>query len=119
MATVNLPSFLAMPTGHMLLDAMPCLSLVACLPTLHIFRQRGRGRSADLAIYTLGFFLALIYHVCHMHRQGIANAVWLGIDGPTWRTLDILCCQLMLARTVGHACGDDHPVIHGKSTFAV
>jgi hypothetical protein len=112
MATVNLPSFLAMPSGHMLLDVMPCVSLAACLPTLYIFRQH--RRIADLAVYSLGFFLALVYHICHMHSQGIANAMWLGIDGPTWRTLDILCCQLMLARTVGHACGDDHPMIHGE-----
>lgn len=37
--------------------------------------------------------------------QGIASAQLLGLSGPTWRGLDILCAQALLARTLGHAVG--------------
>lgn len=37
--------------------------------------------------------------------QGIANTELLGISGPTWRGLDILMAQALLARTLGHALG--------------
>jgi len=42
--------------------------------------------------------------------QGIANAELLGISGPTWRGLDILMAQALLARTCGHAVGASTPI---------
>lgn len=44
--------------------------------------------------------------------QGIANAHFLGLPGSTWRGLDILMAQALLARTLGHAVGARSTPIH-------
>lgn len=53
-------------------------------------------------MFSIGFALAVIYHYLHLHPEGIAAAQLLGLPGPTWRGLDILCAQALIARTVGH-----------------
>lgn len=43
--------------------------------------------------------------------QGLASTYFWGISGAAWRTMDILGANLILARTMGHALGVDHPMI--------
>jgi hypothetical protein len=60
LGVINVPDFLNKPTGSFLLDVVPCASLVATWPTLHLYWAS--RRYGDFAIYTLGFVLALVYH---------------------------------------------------------
>ena len=50
--------------------------------------------------------------------QGIAGAQLLGLPGSTWRGLDILMAQALLARTLGHALGARSPLLRGLSNLA-
>ena len=71
------------------------------------------------AMFSLGFALAIFYHVCHMHVDGLQGAALFGISGPLWRTLDIVCAQWLLARTFGHVVGARHWLTQGDcSVFA-
>lgn len=92
------------------LDALPLLTMLPCLSTLQLYWWR--GRYADFVLFFTGFALALIYHWLHMHPEGIANAHFLGLPGSTWRGLDILMAQALLARTLGHAVGACSTPIH-------
>ena len=56
-------------------------------------------------LFSIGFTLATIYHAAHMHSQGLERSSILGVAGPMWRTLDVLCAQWLLGRTWGHAIG--------------
>lgn len=69
------------------------------------------------AVFSLGFALASVYHVCHMHDEGLHKSEVFGISGPLWRTWDILCAQWLLARTFGHAVGARHWVTQGDHFF--
>ncbi|PRW44398.1 derlin-3 isoform X1 [Chlorella sorokiniana] len=93
-----------------LLDALPLITMAPCLATLQLHWRR--GRYADFVLFFAGFALALIYHWLHMHPEGIANAHFLGLPGSTWRGLDILMAQALLARTLGHAVGARSTPIH-------
>ncbi|KDD72393.1 hypothetical protein H632_c3403p0 [Helicosporidium sp. ATCC 50920] len=64
-----------------------------------------RRRWWDLATFSLGWFLAVMYHIAHMHPGGLASSQVLGLGGAAWRTLDIVSAQSLLARTIGHALG--------------
>ena len=68
-------------------------------------------------LFSLGFGLAAIYHVCHMHEEGLQSSRFFGISGPLWRTADIIVAQWMLARTFGHAVGASHWVTKGKQVL--
>ena len=65
------------------------------------------------AVFTLGFALASLYHICHMHEAGLSESSLLGVSGLVWRTFDILCAQWLLGRTFSHAIGASHWVTHG------
>lgn len=65
------------------------------------------------AVFSLGFALASVYHICHMHDEGLHRSEVFGISGPLWRTWDILCAQWLLARTFGHAVGARHWATQG------
>lgn len=67
------------------------------------------------AVFSLGFALASLYHMCHMHQAGLSESSLLGVSGPVWRTFDILCAQFLLGRTFSHAIGASHWVTHGQS----
>ncbi len=64
--------------------------------------------------FSVGFALACVYHLCHAHPDGLAATAFLGVSGAHWRTFDVLCCQWLLGRTIGHALGAEHPVLFGK-----
>jgi len=66
------------------------------------------------ALFSLGFVLAVVYHICHMNVDGLQSSTILGISGPLWRTFDIICAQWLLARTFGHAVGASHWVTQGR-----
>lgn len=107
--SVVVPPFLERPTGNVFLDVMPCVSMAACLPTLKMYYDKGRYH--DLAVYTLGFLLAVLFHICHMHAEGLQSARYLGLSGGMWRTFDIVLAQICLARTLGHAVDCRHPIV--------
>ena len=65
------------------------------------------------AVFTLGFALASLYHICHMHEAGLSESSLLGVSGLVWRTFDILCAQWLLGRTFSHAIGASHWVTRG------
>eukprot|EP00887_Chlorella_sp_A99_P004880 scaffold4.g4880.t1 len=90
-------------TGVLLLDALPLVTMLPCLPTLGLYWRRRRW--GDFVAFGTGFLLAVIYHIAHMHPLGLGRARVLGLPGPAWRTLDILTAQMLLARTLGHALG--------------
>ena len=48
-------------TGHLLLDALPLVTMLPCLRTLALFSARRRRR--DFAAFGLGFALAVAYHI--------------------------------------------------------
>ncbi|KAL4423051.1 hypothetical protein ABPG77_002085 [Micractinium sp. CCAP 211/92] len=89
--------------GRLLLAAVEQLLLQAGSQTLGLHWRR--GRYLDFYLFLTGFLLAIVYHVLHMHPEGIAKAEFLGLSGATWRGLDILMAQALLARTCGHALG--------------
>ena len=66
------------------------------------------------ALFSLGFILAVVYHICHMNVDGLQSSTILGISGPLWRTFDIICAQWLLARTFGHAVDATHWVTQGS-----
>ena len=70
-------------------------------------------------LFSLGFVLATVYHICHMHEEGLQSAELFGISGPLWRTWDIICAQWLLARTFGHVVGARHWVTQGTLRYAV
>ena len=78
------------------------INLVATQPRIHV-----------QALFSLGFALASLYHICHMHEAGLQESSLLGISGPVWRTFDILCAQWLLGRTFSHAIGASHWVTRG------
>ena len=86
-------------TGIILLDCLPLITMVPCIPVLKMFFHRRRW--TDLTIFGLGFFLAIVYHLAHI--EGLENSTLLGLPGSLWRSLDILCAQTLLSRTLGHA----------------
>ena len=43
--------------------------------------------------------------------QGLSAATVLGVSGSLWRSLDILCAQTLLSRTLGHAVGAHTSVV--------
>lgn len=90
-------------TGWFLLDSVPLLTMAPAAQMLQIYWQR--RRYTDFSLFLIGFILALIYHVLHMHPEGIANAEFLGMSGPNWRALDILMAQALMGRTFAHALG--------------
>jgi hypothetical protein len=75
--------------------------MIPCLPVLRLFWSR--RRYGDLALFSLGFLLAILYHIAHL--GGLENTTLLNIPGSLWRSLDILCAQTVLSRTLGHAVG--------------
>lgn len=85
---------------------MPLFTMAACVPTLFLYYRAKRW--ADLALFSLGFILAVVYHICHMNVDGLQSSTILGISGPLWRTFDIICAQWLLARTFGHAVDATH-----------
>lgn len=64
-------------------------------------------------IFGVGFALALVYHAFQMDPGGLTKSHFLGVGGPTWRTLDVLWAQWLLARTFGHAIGASHLATQG------
>lgn len=115
-ASVHVPEFLLKPSGVWYQDIVPCASLVFCIPTLKIYYDK--KNYLNLALFSLGFVFALIYHAVHMNVEGLDNAVFLGVTGTTWRTVDIIMCQVLLARTFGNAIGDRHPIVAAIPTVA-
>lgn len=109
LATINLPDFLERPTGVFICDVMPCVTLLVTIPTINLYYRS--KRHWDVIHSVVAATLAMIFHMCHMHVDGIQAASYFGIDGPTWRTLDVIAAQLLLARTVAHAIGDQHPFV--------
>ncbi|KAL3151016.1 hypothetical protein ABBQ38_012887 [Trebouxia sp. C0009 RCD-2024] len=104
---ISVPSGLANTnTGRWVYDVMPLVTMAACVPTLFLYYRSKRW--TDLAVFSLGFALAIFYHVCHMHVDGLQGAALFGISGPLWRTWDIICAQWLLARTFGHVVGARH-----------
>ncbi|KAI7839621.1 hypothetical protein COHA_006621 [Chlorella ohadii] len=83
------------------LDALPLLTMLPMASTLQLHWRR--GRYADFVLFNTGF--------------GIANAHFLGLPGSTWRGLDILMAQALLARTLGHAVGARSAPIHVLSNL--
>jgi hypothetical protein len=104
---VKLPSFLEAPTGHFVLDVMPCVTLAVILPTFYLFLRARLYADAAMALVAGG--LAFMFHLCGMSELGLANVVVLGVDGAMWRTLDILAAQVSVARTLAHALGGRVP----------
>jgi hypothetical protein len=88
-------------TGIILLDVLPLVTMLPCLPVLRLFWRR--GCYGDLALFSLGFLLAIFYHIAHL--GGLENATLLNLPGSLWRSLDILCAQTVLSRTLGAAIG--------------
>ena len=70
------------------------------------------------AVFSLGFALASVYHICHLHDEGLQRSEVFGISGPLWRTWDILCAQWLLARTFGHAVGARHWATQGVESWS-
>lgn len=64
-------------------------------------------------VFSVGFLLACVYHICHMAEEGLVASSVLGISGPVWRSLDILFAQWLLGRTFGHALGASHKLTAG------
>lgn len=90
-------------TGILILDALPLLTMLPAVSTLRLHARARRWQ--DVALFGIGFLLAVVYHVAHMMPGGISGAVVLGLPGSTWRTLDILWAQALLARLLGHGLG--------------
>lgn len=103
----------AATTGILLLDVLPLLTMLPAVSTLRLHAKARRWN--DLLAFGIGFALAVIYHVVHMMPGGIAEASLWGVSGATWRTLDILWAQGLLARTFGHVVGVHRPSL---ATFA-
>lgn len=141
-------------TGQWIYDALPLVTMAACVPTLFLYYRSKRwtdlvsssksslvsivfvsldgvvvcptfqscalskcGLICMQAVFSLGFALASVYHICHMHDEGLHKSEVFGISGPLWRTWDILCAQWLLARTFGHAVGARHWVTQGESSL--
>ncbi|BDA49895.1 hypothetical protein COCOBI_15-0230 [Coccomyxa sp. Obi] len=102
--------------GNIVADSLPLTSMLCCLPTLTLFWRS--GRVFDLVILFIGFFLACIYHVCHMAPEGLVASKVLGVSGPVWRSLDVLFAQWLLGRTFGHAVAATHSVPVGVANAA-
>ena len=68
-------------------------------------------------LFTIGFFLAVVYHICHMDDRGLHSSNVFGISGPVWRTWDILFAQWLLGRTFGEVLGAQHTLTMGKLTI--
>jgi hypothetical protein len=94
-------------TGIMILDLLPLITMIPCLPVLRLFWNR--RRYGDLALFSLGFLLAVLYHIAHL--GGLENTTLLNLPGSLWRSLDILCAQTVLSRTLGHAVGAHTSVV--------
>eukprot|EP00200_Dunaliella_tertiolecta_P017380 CAMPEP_0202410336 /NCGR_PEP_ID=MMETSP1128-20130828/18880_1 /ASSEMBLY_ACC=CAM_ASM_000463 /TAXON_ID=3047 /ORGANISM="Dunaliella tertiolecta, Strain CCMP1320" /LENGTH=414 /DNA_ID=CAMNT_0049015833 /DNA_START=256 /DNA_END=1496 /DNA_ORIENTATION=+ len=106
----HLPPAVANARKGSVVDIFPVLSLVACLPTLRLFFLS--RRRSDLFIYTVGLLVAILYHVLQVHKPGGLGATsWLGLPGAAWRIIDIICADLMLARSTAHILGINHPFI--------
>ena len=103
-------------TGILPLDSLPLLTMACCLPTLHIFNST--QKYGDLSVYGFGTIVAVAYHIAHMHPGGLEDAVLLGMSGSLWRTLDIIICQSLLARTVGHVLGARSCIVKALSNVA-
>lgn len=104
---ISVPSGLANTnTGQVIYDIMPLVTMLPCVPTLFLYYRSKRW--TDLLLFSGGFALAVVYHICHMHQEGLQSAQLFGISGPLWRTWDIICAQWMLARTFGHVVGARH-----------
>ncbi|KAG7675003.1 hypothetical protein Ndes2526B_g07852 [Nannochloris sp. 'desiccata'] len=88
-------------TGVMILDLLPLITMIPCLPVLRLFWSR--RRYGDFVLFTLGFLLAILYHIAHL--GGLENTSLFNLPGSLWRSLDILCAQTVLSRTLGHAVG--------------
>ncbi|GMH38500.1 hypothetical protein BSKO_06384 [Bryopsis sp. KO-2023] len=106
MQPLDVPSFIAKPTGNLSLDIFPLISLLSCLPTLRIYWLT--KRRADFVIFSVGFVIAGIYHYCYLHKDGLEASEFLGLNGSVWRTLDIVWAYGCLVRTLGHVIGAHH-----------
>jgi hypothetical protein len=82
MGSITLPAFLEQPTGLFLLDVLPVLTLLVTAPTFMIYwRHR---RYCDIFASGVSVWLALLWHVCHMHMEGMQAVRYLGLDAVTW-----------------------------------
>lgn len=102
-AAFDVPPHLAQPTGVWVCDVLPLLTIASCLPTLQLCWRA--GRYSDLVLYTIGFLLATLYHLCHMDSVGLEHSSLLGVPGPVWRRWDIASAMMCLARVWGIALG--------------
>jgi hypothetical protein len=80
--SITLPTFLEQPTGLFHLDVLPVLTLLVAAPTFMIHWKN--RRYWDVFAMGVSFWLALFFHVCHMHMEGIQAISYLGLDGVTW-----------------------------------
>lgn len=107
MQPLEVPPFIAKPTGNLSMDLLPLVTLLCCVPTLRIYWEA--KRRFDFALFSAGFVIAGMYHYCYLHEDGLEAAVVLGVDGSVWRTLDIVSAYVCLVRTLGHVLGAHHP----------
>ena len=70
---VQVPAFLEKPTGVIWIDVMPAASLITTLPTLLLFYNA--GRRLDFVWYSLGFVLAMIFHLLHTRYRYIITYI--------------------------------------------
>lgn len=96
-------------TGNGWCDTLPLLTMAFSLPTLYLY-FKGR-RYMNLALFSVGGLLAVVYHICHLDPRGLHTSRILGVTGPVWRSWDILFAQWLLGRTVGQVVGAQHPLI--------
>ncbi|KAK9810823.1 hypothetical protein WJX73_010228 [Symbiochloris irregularis] len=100
-------------TGSFARDSLPLLTMACSLPV--IFLYWSLKRYTNMVVFSVGWWLATMYHVCHLDPRGLQNSSLLGIPGPVWRTWDIVSAQWLLGRTWGETLGAQHPVTLGIS----
>jgi hypothetical protein len=54
-------------TGNLACDVLPLLTMLPCAATLQLHWRR--RRYLDFCLFSVGFGLAVIYHILHMHPQ--------------------------------------------------
>ena len=109
-------TFLHVRTNVYLLDALPLVSLLSCLPSTVLFFKRRRHADLVSRLYsakepvgvfaaklthvrlqvlcTLGLAFASAYHCCFLASDFGASPGVLGVSGEEWRTCDVILAQV-------------------------
>lgn len=110
------PEHLLHRTDYMVLDCMPLLTMYFCVPTLQeMYREK---RSMDAIVFTAGFVVSVLYHICSIMDGGVLEAQLCRMYCSTIRDLDILAAQFVLVRTYNFLLGVNHRLVEATSALS-